>query len=107
MCRRCTHFSAEFLRRQPCRPCVHCHGWIDERGRVLSDAAALRRYPQHTAEIQARPMTPLDQLERGLGEQVAVTIMALLAVAWRLALLVLAAPFIALAFMLCWSLITS
>lgn len=107
MLRHCTHFSAEFLRRQPCRPCVHCHGWIDERGRVLSDAAALRHYPHHAAEIQARPMTPPDQLERGLGEQFAVTIMALFAVAWRLVLLILALPFVALGFMLAWSLITA
>lgn len=106
MVRHCRHLSAEYVQRRPCRPCVHCRGWIDARGRVMSDATALRRYPQHAAEIDAQPMRPGAQAP-GLSEQFVIVIAALVAVMWRLALLILALPILALAYMLCWSLIAN
>lgn len=93
--RRCPHFSREFLAREPCRRCVHCRGWIDEQGRVLNDVQALRRFPGRAEEIRAHPVSP----PAAPGERRRLTIelvVAIIAALWRLSLLLLALPIMAL-----------
>lgn len=92
--RRCTHLSREFVSRQPGRPCVYCKGWIDEQGRVLNDVQAVRRFPERAGEIQANPMRP----PVAPGERRVLTlelVFAIIAALWRLSLLLLALPIMA------------